>query len=115
MITIGISPVKLGTIIFTVQFLTDAGLAATPKTLTWSLTNEAGTVINSRNRVSVTPAASNVIVCSGADLQLLTGETADYVHRRFIAEGTYDSTTLGDNLPVKEVAAFVLENNPFIT
>jgi len=93
----------------TVAFADEDGNAVTPTALTWTLTDRDGTVINERSAVSVTPASSNVIALSGNDLALQSGETAKYVERRFLVEGTYTSS-LGAGLPLKWSGAFLLEN-----
>lgn len=114
MITITDLAKEKGTIIFTVAFTDEDGAAAVPKTLKWSLTDNAGTVINSRDQVPVTvPAASNDIVLSGLDLQMGT-EVTTYVVRKFIVEATYDSS-LGNDLPVKDTAVFKIENLTKVT
>ena len=104
------------TFILTVAFTDENGSAVAPETLKWSLTDENGTAINSRTDVSVaSPQASNSIVLSGDDLQILEDEANDrYAKRRFVAEATYDSD-LGNDLPVNDAVAFVVENLAKIT
>ena len=92
----------------------DDGNAVTPKTLTWTLTDYAGNVINERSNVSETPAASVPIVLSGDDLQVLSSETADTVKRLLTVSITYDSDA-GSDLPQNQAMVFPLENLTAIT
>ena len=110
MITISEIAKEKSTLVVNVAFTDEDGAAAIPTALSWSLTDTAGTVINSRSSVSVAvPAASNDIVLSGLDLAMQSGESGDYAVRIFTAEATYTST-LGTGLPVKEQASFMVEN-----
>ena len=111
MITIDERVVERSSAIFDVVFADEDDVAATPKTMTWTLTDAAGTVVNARQQVVVAaPAASVSIVLFGADLQILSTEAGrEAVNRRLIIEATYDST-LGSDLPVKQSAGFVIEN-----
>lgn len=93
-----------GTAKFTVAFTDETGASVIPKTgLNWTLTDRAGTVINSRSAVVITPAASVTIVLSGADLAI----SASYagVGRVLTVQGTYDSD-IGSALPLKEECWF---------
>ncbi len=100
-----------GTIAFVVSFEDENGDAAAPDTLIWSLTDTDGNVINNLDQEVVSsPTASNTIVLSGDDLQILSSESSQTaVVRKFIIEATYDSD-LGSDLPVNDVAVFILEN-----
>lgn len=97
------------TYIITCAFTDEDGAAVVPGTVTWTLMDSDGTVINSREDVSATPASSVDVVLSGDDLQVLSGETANEVKRVFLVEYVYDSNA-GNNLPGKDHAIFVLEN-----
>jgi hypothetical protein len=103
-----------GTYIVTGTFKDEDGAAVTPDSITWTLTDSSGTVINSRQDVSETPAASVEIVLSGDDLSILSGETASKVSRHVTFEAVVD-TDAGSNLPVKDEAVFPLENLTAIT
>ena len=89
-----------GTYIINVAFEDEDGTAVAPVSMTWTLTDLGGTIINSREDVPVsTPTASEDIVLSGDDLALQAGETTEEkVHRKFTVSGTYDSS-LGAGLP----------------
>lgn len=95
-----------GTYTVTAVFTDEDGAALTPNTVHWKLVDSAGTVINSRTDVTVTPAASVNIVLSGNDLDL-TG-TADEV-RYVTVWGLYDST-YGIGLPYTDEVRFVVTN-----
>lgn len=103
-----------GTYVITADFYDDLGVAVAPDTLTWTLTDEAGTIINSRSDVSVsTPTSSEDIVLSGDDLALQTGESGDTM-RIVTIEATYDSTT-GLDLPLKDTATFYIKDFKVVT
>jgi len=101
------------TLVIQTSFTNEDGEAETPLTLTWTLTDENGTVINSREDVEVSsPAASNDIVLSGDDLSMLAAEVTAgdiTVERRFLVEATYNSD-LGADLPLKDVVRFQIRN-----
>jgi len=98
--------IEKGTYVITVEFEDEDGDAITPKTLTWTLSDKKGRIINSREDVSVvTPSSSNDIVLSGNDLAL---PNTDNRVRIFTAEATYDSLSYGNDLPIKEEAEFVV-------
>lgn len=60
----------------------------TPVTMLWSLTDEDGTVINSRTSESVSsPSTSNTITLTGDDLEITS---AKKVRRVFTVWGTYN-------------------------
>lgn len=102
------------TFAITVAFTDDDGSAVSPNAATWTLTDSSGTVINSREDVSISsPTSSETIVLSGDDLQILSGETGD-VLRILTVEGDYDSS-LGSSLPLKGSCKFVLDNLVAVT
>jgi hypothetical protein len=93
-----------------VSFFDSAGLAATPKTLAWSLTDSGGAVVNDRKAVVIsTPASTVTIVLKGDDLQML-GSAQNKEARLVIVEGTYDDAVLGMDCPIREEVSFLLEN-----
>ena len=95
-----------GTYFVTLSFVDENGAAVVPDSVTWTLTNDRGSIINSRSAVVIAvPATSNTIVLSAADLAI-----GDYgIERHLLVEGIYDST-LGNNLPFKSQANFLIEN-----
>jgi hypothetical protein len=76
--------------------------AVTPDSVTYTLTDTAGTVINSVLDTAISAAATVNIVLSGDDLNLTEGVGKK---RRLLVEYVYDST-YGNNLPGKEEIEF---------
>ena len=103
-----------GTYIITAEFIDDDGDSVAPDTLTWTLTDSSGTVINSRTSVSVSsPTASEDIVLSGDDLALQSGESGDTM-RILTIQATYDSDA-GTDLPLNDAAYFYIKDLKTIT
>ncbi len=95
------------TFIIGAAFTDEDGSATIPVTIKWSLVDEAGAIINSREDVAVaSPAASINIVLSGDDLALATAETTQ---RRLLIEATYSSSA-GTGLPLNDECIFYIEN-----
>lgn len=92
------------TYVVTAAFTDDADAAVVPDTLTWTLTDGSGTVVNDRLDVSETPAASFDIVLSGADLAYADGGT-----RVLTIEATYTSDA-GAGLPLNAACTFSVED-----
>lgn len=93
------------TYVVTVAFRDESGASVIPTAVTWTLTNEIGTVINSRDDVVATPASSINIVLTGDDLSV--GENG--VKRILVVSATYNST-YGTGLSLKAAATFDIEN-----
>lgn len=87
------------------SFVDETGAAATPTAATWTLTDRSGNVINGRSAVSITPASSITVLLSGNDLSLPAGDNGK---RALLLEWTYTST-LGSNLPGKDVLYFTVQ------
>jgi len=85
------------------DFTDEDDVAVVPNSITWSLRTASGIIVNGRSAVSVTPAASITIVLFGDDLAL-NGDS-DTRERFVTIEATYNST-LGNNLPLVDEAAF---------
>lgn len=97
------------TYVITANFTDEEGDAVVPKTITWTLSNTAGVVINNREDESiVTPAAELDIALSGDDLQILPGEANQGV-RTLTVKATYDSD-LGNDLPLNGSVRFIVDN-----
>jgi hypothetical protein len=94
--------IEKSTYIITVSFTDEFDAAVVPKSLTWSLSDIFGNVINTRTAISITPAASVTIVLYGDDLVALSNGTLERV---LTIEGTYDSI-YGNNLPIKDQLTF---------
>lgn len=96
--------VERSTFIITAAFTDSAGAAVVPDSITWTLTDEMGRVVNSRLAVAVAvPASSIDIVLYDADLALR--DARDTGGRVLTVEAVYDSTE-GDNLTLKDEARF---------
>jgi hypothetical protein len=105
MIVLSTIPNEGASIVITVAFKDVDGEDFIPKTCQWSLTDKAGTVINSRDRVPAAPAtASHDFVMYGDDLLFSDGK-----ERVFTVEGTYDSAYMADQ-PYREEAKFTVAN-----
>ena len=99
------------TFVITANFASTTG-AVSPSSAYWSLTDRAGTVINSRADVTIaSPTSSEDIVLKGADLAITVNENDEGV-RIFTIEAEYDSS-LANNLPMKEQIEFIID--PLIT
>ena len=91
-----------GTYIVTATFTDEDDASVIPDSITWTLTDKNGTVINSREDVSVaTPATAVDIVLSGDDLAVTSTGTL----RILTVEAVYDSDA-GLDLPLKDEARF---------
>lgn len=88
------------------SFSDEDGVATVPTEVTWTLTDRDGTVVNSREAETVTPAAVVDIVLSGADLEY-TGLVGN--ERVLTIEAEYTST-LGAALPLKAEVWFVIDS-----
>jgi hypothetical protein len=112
-ITIDTKPAEEGTAVVTVAFTDHDGVAVSPNagTLTWTLTDGRGTVINLRTDVAITSAASVTIVLSGDDLAITTPTGAK---RIITVEGLYNSTD-GNNLPIKVQGVFTIQEFVAVT
>ena len=95
--TLTVTATESSTYIVNATFTDEEGDPLTPTSLTWTLTDDEGNVINSRSAVVVSsPASSNDIVLSGDDLDPGDSEQADLI---FTTNATYNSS-LGSGLPL---------------
>ena len=98
-----VSPHEEGTLVISMTFNDESKALVTPKTLTWTLTDEAGAVINSREDVAVTSLDTTVhVALTGDDLAIIAGVG---LLRIFTIKGTYDST-YGVGLALRDVVKF---------
>lgn len=97
--------IEEGTYIITAAFTDEQSVAMIPTTITWSLMDLDGNIVNSRNKVSATAATSYDIVLSGNDLSIPVGDSGN---RRLLVEATYTSSA-GTGLPLKKEYAFQIE------
>jgi len=90
-----------------VDFLDESNNAMAPDVATWTLTDLAGNLINSREDVSiVTPETDEAIELTGDDLVV---DGNDIVQRILTIEGTYTSVTYGASKPFKFQIKFPIE------
>jgi hypothetical protein len=93
------------TYIVTAAFQNELGVAVTPNSVTWTLTNVRGVVIGSLENVNITPATSIKIVLTGDDLMI-----GSYGGKRIITiKAVYDSIN-GSGLLLKGCAMFDIDN-----
>lgn len=90
--------------VYSAAFTDENGDPVTPDSVLWTLTTTAGTVVNSRCNVSISPSATVNIVLSGDDLAMLT-ETEEIENRQLLVEAEYTSATFG-SLPLTSVTRF---------
>jgi len=83
----------------------DAGVVC--DTLTWTLSDLDGNVLNGRSAVAITPSATTEsIVLQGTDLAMVVSQTRE---RMLTLQWTY-SSTYGTNLPQNEQATFIIDD-----
>lgn len=81
-----------------VDFTYSNDSALTPNTLTWTLTDLDGNVINGRSAEDLTPASTITVTLTGDDLGVTStefAESGDFVTRSLFLDGTYDDADLG--------------------
>lgn len=97
------------TIAFTVSFFDDDDAPVVPTSATWTLTDQDGTVINSRLDEAILSLAESItIVLSGSDTARISD--ADVGTRRLLIEAVYNSTTLGNGLPLNGEQGFIVKD-----
>ena len=97
------------TYIVNAAFVDEDNSPVTPKTMTWTLTDSDGSVINAREDVVISSLSTDVdIVLSGLDLALQSGESLQAL-RILTLEGTYDSDA-GTDLPLRAACKFTVED-----
>jgi len=106
------------TYIVTCTFTDEDGVAITPTSFKWTLTDKNGSVINGKYEVVVSSLSDTIsVLLSGADLKILSGELNQKtvggrrtVERRMTVEATYNSSTYGNGLPLNDEVTFFIEN-----
>ena len=88
--------VEESTYVITLAFANKAGAAVTPDSATWTLTDGAGTVINSRSALAMQPMETS------------------YGNRLFTVQAVYSSTE-GASLPLKEEYQFMIRGLAVVT
>jgi len=78
------------------------GIAVTPDTVTWTLTDFDGKVINSRKDVSIAvPSTKNSFLLQGDDIN-----TKDGLVRIVTCDAVYTSATYGAGIPLRDQGQF---------
>jgi hypothetical protein len=93
--------------IIVIAFTDEDGVAVIPNDITWTLSDDQGTVINSHLDEIVVPASTINIVLTGDDLAILSSE--DNGKRCILIEALYDST-YGSDLTLKDEVWFTIAN-----
>ncbi len=90
----------------TAVFYDESGNAVAPDTMTWTLTDEDGSVVNEREDIAITdPSSTESILLQGDDLVV---DGNDPVERIVTFEGTYTSADFGAGLPLVDESRFTL-------
>lgn len=104
---LGTVAVEESTYVVTVVFRDEDGNLVVPNAIKWTLTDETGDVVNSREDIAIAVPASSVdVVLQDDDLAVTELRTP---RRTFTVEADYDSA-LGAGLPLKAAATFAVEN-----
>ncbi len=101
-VTLSTNAAEESTYVITASFTDETGSTVVPGSVTWTLSTDKGTIVNSRNGVTATAATSITVVLQGDDLAILGRESN---HRIFTLQATYDSDA-GSDLPLKEEVHF---------
>jgi hypothetical protein len=97
-----------GTYIIPVTFYDESGQLMVPTTITWSLRDKNGNIVNGRSAQSIiTSVSSVIIVLKGDDLVAGQVEKNSECTRTITIEGTYDSV-YGQDFPFVEEASFTI-------
>ena len=97
-ITLEPNALEDSTYVVTAAFTDEDGIAVVPNTVTWSLKDKSGAVINERTAISETPASSVDIVLTDDDLVPGTPDS-DVGVILLTVTAPYDSA-LGSGLPL---------------
>ena len=107
--------VEKSTGVITLNFKDEDGQPKDPETAKWTLTDDLGNVINSRENVVIaSPTSEENIVLSGLDLALSDGFAGNAEWRVLLVQATYDST-FGSDLPLNDFVRFPVRNAVAIT
>jgi len=106
-----LTAIEKSTFVVVVAFKDEDGGDVTPNagTVTWTLTDAIGNVINGKENQAIDSANPLNIVLTGNDLLIQASETVDEVERRLIVSCKYDSD-LGNDLPLKDSCGFRLRD-----
>lgn len=86
----------------TFTYTDEDSAAVTPASVTWTLTDVNGNIINSREDVSIAvPSTTNSVMLSGDDLNRDDGEI-----RVITCDAVYTSATYGVGIPLRDQGQF---------
>ena len=97
--------VERSTAVLLCSFTDESKNAVVPTSITWTLTNKSGGIVNSRDAVAITPDSTVAIVLHGDDLALPAG-VSDTV--TVTVEAKYNST-YGLGLPLNDACTLHIE------
>ena len=96
------------TFVVTVAFFDTDQVAVAPKLAQWTLKDEDGAIVNSREAVLIdSPGTTVTIVLTGDDLALPDTTKPD---RYLLVEAVYDSLLYGSDLNLREEGKFLISN-----
>lgn len=104
-----ISANEQSSVFVTAVFTDEDGASVVPNSVTWTLTDVGGTVVNSREDVSVSAAASVKILLEGDDLPWFGVKRTDTYTLKVLFEALYDSGVETD-IPLKEEETILVSN-----
>lgn len=101
---ISVDVLEGGTLVISASFQDEQEASVVPNTLNYTLLDDYGQIVNSLDKVTVTPSSSIEVTLSGNNLP------AGVLY--FLLKGTYDSTA-GTGLPLKGYAKIdKIKNEP---
>jgi len=104
-IHLALKAVERNTYFVTIGFKDENEAAVVPTSISWTLKDNLGQIVNSRSAVSFTPVASTItIVLSGNDLVYSRGGDS----RTLTIEAVYNSS-FGNGLPLRGSVLFPIE------
>lgn len=98
-VTLSDHATEQSTYVVTISFFDEDGNAVTPDSAVWSLTDEAGAVLNGRNQVEISALDTSLDILLQADDLAVPSDKKDATVLLTV-EATYTST-LGTGLPLK--------------
>jgi hypothetical protein len=110
--TLTTNAIERSTIGITAAFTDETGAVVAPNSgLSWTLTDVVGNVVNGREDVAISSAASVTIALHGADLQI--SDSFRDNRRLLTISGTYNSS-LGSNLEIVDWVQFEILSSPVV-
>jgi len=102
------------TLVLLITFKDEQGADAVPTSATWTLTDQDGIVINSREDVAISPIAATVkIVLTGTDLALAIHAASKY--KRYVTISAIYDSSAGSGLALTQQIEFYVSSNVAIT